>query len=219
MSASTKRLVPARARKPSVEIFAPPLLIAGEDSSRYHELVARVSAAVRPKDVLEEMAVRDIAYHDWEISRLRRIKSAVFASGLQSSLIAKLLSAPKMTESKARDLAGRFVAGDALAAKEVDKVLASVSLSIDAAMANTFAVRQQEFELIERLSASLEARRYAASRELERRRSALADARRREEEFVDADFEDAGSDEGVEPCPADDPDDDEVDQDCVVQGR
>jgi hypothetical protein len=225
--ASTKKLIAARPKKTSIEIFGPPPLIAGEDSSRYDELVARLFAAVRPKDVVEEMIVRDVAYHDWEMLRLRRIKSGLFASGLQTSLVAILRSAPKTTESKARDLARRFVAGDPSATKEVDKTLASVGLSIDAAVANTMTVRLQDFEAIERLMASAEARRHAALRELERRRSALAEARRRQEEVVDADFEDVGPDEGDEPHHADDrgddrADDDEdqqFDDDYVVQGR
>jgi hypothetical protein len=226
--ASTKNLVAARASKAPAEIFGPPPLIAGEDISCYDALLARVFAAVRPKDVIEEMIVRDVAYHDWEMLRLRRIKSGLFASGLQTSLVAILLSSPKMRESKARDLARRFVAGDSSATKEVDKTLASVGLSIDAAMANTMTVRLQKFEAIERLMASAEARRHAAMRELERRRSALADSRRREEEADDTDFEDVGADEGAEPHQADDPgdnraaagdEDQQFDDDYAVQGR
>jgi hypothetical protein len=223
----SKKLVARRAGKFSADIFAPLPLIAGEDSSRYENVVDRVIAAVGPKDVIEEMIVRDVVYHDWEISRLGRIKTGLFASGLQPSLVAKLLSVPKITESKARDLAQRFVAGDPSAVKEVDKILASVGLSIDAAMANTMTVRLHDFAAIERLIASHEARRHAALRELERRRSTLAEARRREGEVVDADYEDVAPDEGVEPHQADDrgdhraaaDDDWQLDDDRVVQGR
>jgi hypothetical protein len=211
---SSKKLVAARATKSSAETFGPPPVVAGEDPSRYDELSARVFAAVRPKDVIEEMIVRDVVDHEWQILCLRRMKSGLFAAGLQTSLVAILLAAPPMTESKARDLARRFVAGDPSAAKEVDKTLASVGLSIDAAMANTMTVRLHDFEAIERLMASAEARRHAAMRELERRRSALADARRREEEeVVDADFEDVDPDEGDEPHHADDRGDDRADDD------
>ena len=194
---SHKKLVAAAAPEGPAEIFGPPPFIAGEDSSQYDELVARLVAAVRPKDVIEEMIVRDVAYHDLEMRRLRRIKSGLFASGLQASLVAKLLSVPKMTEPKARDLAQRFVADDISAAKEVDKALGSVGLSIDAATANTMTVRLHDFEAIERLLASAEARRHAALRELDRRRSALAEARRREEPVVDAECEDVEEDDGA----------------------
>ena len=224
--ASTKKLVAAAAQKAPAEIFGPPPLIAGEDSSRYDELVTRLFAAVRPKDVIEEMVVRDVAYHDWEMQRLRRMKSGLFASGLQASLVAKLLSAPKIKESMARDLAQRYVAGDTSAAEKVDKILASAGITVDAAIANTMTVRLHDFEAIERLIASAELRRYTALRELERRRSALAEARRREEEAVDADFEDVGPNEGIEPHQADDRGDDrsddedqQFDNDYVVQGR
>jgi hypothetical protein len=224
--ASARKLVVTSAQKLPAEIFGPLPLIAGEDSTRYDEFVARLFAAVRPKDVIEEMVVRDVAHHDWEMRRLRRLKTGLFASGLQASLVAKLLSAPKITESKARDLAQRYVAGDASAAKEVDKILASVGLSIDAATANTMTARMHDFEAIERLIASAEARRHAALRELERRRSALAEALQREEDVVDADFEDVGPDEVDEPHQAAgrgedraDDDEDQFDDDYVVQGR
>jgi hypothetical protein len=199
---SHKKLVAARTRIPRREIFGPPPLIAGESSSQYDELVARVVAAVRPKDVIEEMIVRDVTYHDLEIARLRRIKSGFFASGLQASLVAKLLSVPKMTELKARGLTQRFVAGDMSAAKEVDNVLGSAGLSIDAATANTMTARLHEFEAIEGLLASAEARRHAALRELDRRRSASAEALRRGQ-VVEAEFEDVEGDGDAEVRQAD----------------
>jgi hypothetical protein len=229
--ASTKKLVARRTSISLPGIFGPLPLIAGEDSAHFDELVARLFAAVRPKNVLEEMIVRDVGYHDWEMSRLRRMKSGLFATGLQPSLVAKLISAPKMTESKARDLAQRFVAGDPSAVKEVDKVLSSMGLTMDAITAHTMTVRLHDFAAIERLNASHEARRHAALRELDRHRAALAGARRREEEIVDGDCAEVAPDEGVEPHQADDRDNDrgdhraaadddwQLDDDCVVQGR
>jgi hypothetical protein len=196
--ASQKKLAALRTRIPSRDIFGPRPLIAGEDSSQYDELLARVSAAVRPNDVIEEVLVRDFVYHDWEIARLRRTKCAWFAAGLQASLFAKLLSVPKMTEPKARDLAQRFVADDISAAKEVDKALGSVGLSIDAATANTMTARLHDFEAIERLLAAAEARRHAAVRELDRRRSAMAAALLREEPAVEAEYQDVEEGNGAQ---------------------
>jgi hypothetical protein len=198
-----KKLPAARAGKAPAGLFGPPPLVAGEDPSQYEERLSRVYAAVRPKDILEEMVVRDVVDLDWEIGRLRRVKAGVFAAGLQASLFAKLIAAPKMTETKARELAQRFVAEDPSAGKEVDKALSSVGLTMAAVTAHTMMVRLRDVEAIERLIASVEGRRHAALRELERRRSALAEASRREEEVVDADFEDVGPDESVEPNQAD----------------
>jgi hypothetical protein len=205
---TTKKFVPGLAIKAPAASFGPPPLVAGEDPTRYKESLARVFAAVRPKDVIEEMAVRDIVNLDWEAGRLRRVKAGVLAAGLQASLFAKLIAAPKMTESTARDLAQRFVGGDTSAVEEVDQLLASIGLTMDAVTAHTMIVRLRDFEAIERLIAGAEARRYAVLRELEKRRSALAEALRREGEVVDADFEDVGPRKDLEARQADDRGDD-----------
>jgi hypothetical protein len=181
-----KRLDAAPAR---IDVFDVPPIIAGEDPSRYAELSARVAAAVRPKDVIEEMLVRDITDHSWEISRLSRMKAALFASGLPGSLLANLIAA-NIPETKARELAQRFVARDNSAVEQVEQILASNGLSIDAVTAHTMTVRSREFETIERQTADKEARRHVAVRELDRRRSMLAAAEWREKEVVDAEFED-----------------------------
>jgi hypothetical protein len=198
------KLVATPARMPSASLFGAPPLIAGEDFSLYEEFLARVFAAVKPRDVIEEMAVRDLVDLDWEILRLRRVKSGLFAAGLQGSLLAKLLPAPNVTEPEARALAQHFVAGDASATEEVEKILASIGLSLDAVTANTMTIRLREFDAIERLIASAEARRHAALRELERRRAALAAALPRDEEVVDADFEEVDPEERTEMALADD---------------
>src|ERR1700674_814547 len=51
-----------------------PPLIPGEDRVAYDELLARVSAAVEPADIFEEIWVRDVVDHEWEVLRLRRLK-------------------------------------------------------------------------------------------------------------------------------------------------
>jgi hypothetical protein len=47
-----------------------PPLVRGEDEGTYAELLARVQAAVEPKDVIEEFWVRDIVDLSWEAVRL-----------------------------------------------------------------------------------------------------------------------------------------------------
>ena len=49
-------------------------LIRGEDGCAYNELCARIAAAVKPKDFIEEIWVRDVADLSWEVFRLRRIQ-------------------------------------------------------------------------------------------------------------------------------------------------
>src|ERR1700680_24366 len=52
--------------------FGPPPLIEGEDAAAYDELLTRVSAAVKPADILEDIWVRDIVDLVWHAFRLRR---------------------------------------------------------------------------------------------------------------------------------------------------
>ena len=41
-------------------LFGPPLLLEGEDAAAYDELLARVCAAIKPVDVIDEMLIADI---------------------------------------------------------------------------------------------------------------------------------------------------------------
>jgi hypothetical protein len=50
--------VPGQAQR--LSLFGPPLLLEGEDAAAYDELLARVCAAVKPVDVIDEMLIADI---------------------------------------------------------------------------------------------------------------------------------------------------------------
>jgi hypothetical protein len=58
-------------------LFGPPLLIEGEDAATYDELLARMLAAVKPADVIEEMLIADVAMLEWEVLRWRRLKTSL----------------------------------------------------------------------------------------------------------------------------------------------
>ena len=55
-------------------LFSRPPLLEGEDGTAYDELLARVRAAVKPADVLDEMFIADVVSLEWEILRLGRMK-------------------------------------------------------------------------------------------------------------------------------------------------
>ena len=57
--------------------LGPPPLLDGESSADYADLLARVSAAVEPADILEQIFVRDVVDLTWEELRLRRLKAAL----------------------------------------------------------------------------------------------------------------------------------------------
>jgi hypothetical protein len=55
--------------------LGPPPLIAGEDGAAYDLRHGSVTAAVKSKDFLEEIWVRDIVDLSWNVLRLRRLKA------------------------------------------------------------------------------------------------------------------------------------------------
>jgi hypothetical protein len=70
---------------PRLALFGPPPLIAGEDPATYDELLARIRAAVKPADVIEEMLIADMAMLEWEVLRWRRLKTSLIRSrGLEA---------------------------------------------------------------------------------------------------------------------------------------
>src|SRR6516165_10707167 len=75
-SESKTELAAARVPGPAqrLAVFGPPLLLEGEDAAAYDELLARVCAAVKPLDVIDEILIADILALEWEVLRWRRLK-------------------------------------------------------------------------------------------------------------------------------------------------
>jgi hypothetical protein len=62
----------------------------GEDSKAYDDLLAQVSGAVKPVDIIEEIFVHDIVDLTWEVFRWRRLETKLmppsnynFAEGIE----------------------------------------------------------------------------------------------------------------------------------------
>jgi hypothetical protein len=58
-------------------LFEPLPILEGEDPAAYDELFGRVSAAVKPVDVIDKMLVADVMALEWEVLRWRRLKSSL----------------------------------------------------------------------------------------------------------------------------------------------
>jgi hypothetical protein len=56
-------------------LLGSPALTSREDKAAYHELFAKVWAAVKPRDFLEEILVPDFADLSWEVLRMRRLQA------------------------------------------------------------------------------------------------------------------------------------------------
>ena len=102
-----------------------PAFIQGEDARRYEELLARVSAALEPRDVVEEMWIRDVVDLAWDIFRLRRMKSNLLRARAWKA-VQEVLD-PIVSDSYW--LAKKWCARDQAAVDRVGAVLRSADLA------------------------------------------------------------------------------------------
>jgi hypothetical protein len=169
MNSPDRKPARARVRTRLSAPFGPPPLIDGENSAEYEELLARVSATVKPADILEEIWVRDIVDLVWEAWRLRRLKAALMAANAHRGLSAALDPLVEWSERKA--LVADWLAREPEAIKRVDQILESAGLTMDAVMAQTLSLKLNGIERIDRMIATAEGRRNAILRELDRHRT------------------------------------------------
>jgi hypothetical protein len=154
-----------------LDCFGPAPLFEGEDAAGYDELLARVSGAIKPADIIEEIWIRDIVGLTWEALRLRRARVALLAANRYVG-VRRVLE--PLCGTEAYELSDQWVrrAGEAVAA--VDRHLAAAGLTMDAVMAETMSKEIELVEKMDRMIASAEIRRNATLREIERRRSDFA---------------------------------------------
>jgi hypothetical protein len=184
----TKQLAsPPASRSPTKwNFFGPPPLLDGEDPAAYDELLARVSGAVKPSDILEEIWVRDVVDLVWEALRLRRLKAELLAVNAYKGLEEVL--EPLSDFIQAQALARTWACNNPDGIEEVEKLLTSAGLSMDAVMAQTLALNLDQVEKIDRMIMSAEARRNAVLREVHRHRASVAQALRQVANLEDAQF-------------------------------
>jgi hypothetical protein len=175
----------------------------GEDSAAYHELLERVSGDVKPTDIVEKIWIHDVVDLTWEIFRRRRLRTSLIAAAMLNKLEAILVPLvrrrsarneetegfpelnlnftprpPSPEEMLANKLVKKWIARDLAVIERVNKLLASVSITIDTVMARAFV---EEFENIERIDRSItiaEGRRNTVLREIDRHRLTFAHALR-----------------------------------------
>src|SRR5436305_15231306 len=109
--------------------FGPAPLIEGEDAGAYDELLVRISTAVRPADIFEEIWVRDIVDLVWEAFRLRRLKACLVTAGARAALVQEL--GPVVGWEQAKGLARSWAAREPGAAAAVEEHLAPAGLGLD----------------------------------------------------------------------------------------
>ena len=168
-----------------LEIFGPPPLLDGESQEVYDTLLARVTGNVNPKDIIEEIWVHDIVDLVWEILRLRRLKVALLSSSVGRGL--RKLYKDRDVHLGIDSLIAEWSAREPAAVKEVEKFLKDHGLTMDAVMAHSFVACLDEIERIDIAVSRAEARRNAAQREIERRRSVFGQTLQRAVQQIEHD--------------------------------
>jgi hypothetical protein len=162
------KLTKARAPEPTprLTLFGAPPLIEGEDAATYDELLARIRAAVKPVDVIDEMFIADVVSLEWEVLRLRRLKTSLIrARGLEAlerflrqalaydlysehfaAYLAEILqdNVPEGVIS-AQTLAHQCIRNEPDAVNKVNRILAHIDLDLNKVLIIAFADKAKEF--------------------------------------------------------------------------
>jgi len=131
--------------------FIPPQVLEGESAADFKDLLARICAAVTPKDVIEEMFVANLASLQWELLRWRRLAWSwmrtrqhealrrFLVTQLDDDLCAKHVAQHlaeflqnKLPEGQAELLAEKYVRNEAIAIDKVNEILVRSRLDVDA---------------------------------------------------------------------------------------
>src|SRR5262245_32663466 len=99
--------------------LGPPPLLEGEDAAAYDDLLRRISGAVKPSDIFEEIWVQDIVDLVWEVVRLRRLSASLMTATAHRAV--ETILEPFISDySKREDLAKAWGTRDKEAVKEVE---------------------------------------------------------------------------------------------------
>jgi hypothetical protein len=195
-SAKADRPAPAALDPELRQILGPPPLFEAESAADYNQLYDRLRSAVSPKDVIEEIWVRDLADLVWETNRLRRLKAKLMDAASRQILVA-VLQELGLDSFTARNDAFAYTSGDGRAKVKVDQMLANAKIDRGMIEAQTLAARISDFERFDRLIMSSESRRNAVLREIDRHREAVAQrVREALTEIEDAEFEEVSLSDG-----------------------
>jgi hypothetical protein len=187
-STRTAQAIERLARSASL---GPPPLIEGEDGIAYNHFYGGIAGAVKPRDFIEEMWVRDIVDLSWDVLRLRRLKARLLTYGTAAQVRGYLQNL--CGASQAQKLSAQL--GNLSAVARVDELLSPIGHTVESVTAEVFVAMSEALERIDRMTMSAESRRNTTLHEIERRRSSFAQALRRAgEEVVEAEFEDVASD-------------------------
>lgn len=196
-------------------LFAPSLILEGEDSDAYKEFFKRVWKTINPGDIIEEIWVRDYVRSAWEVMRYRDNKERLIKGQVPEALkeiLEPLVNAEinkKGTKiQKIEILVGvtpgptdRAVIGWLRGEPEfvdfVDALLAQAGLTMADVNARAMVLAMDEMLLTDQLLARVESTRNAALRDIEQWRGGFArQLRETVHEVIDAEFSSVETDNG-----------------------
>lgn len=163
-------------------ILGSPPLIDGEDPGAYDAFYASTAAAIKPKDFIEKIWVRDVVDLSREVVRMRRLKAKLLRTRMTRG-IEKILR-NIFDQDPAERLARQCAAGDQRAVKKVEGHLAAMGLDPEAVTGEAMCSDIGDIEIIDRQTMIAETRRNTALREIERRRAGLGVALQRASDNV-----------------------------------
>ena len=161
-------------------LFAKRPLVLGEHERDYDELMSKVTAAMKPEDIIEAVWAKDITDLMWEAQRLRRVKASLLTRGAREALVEQLQAidgADVIDDVKYSipSLVACYAKGLNQAVTHMDGIFASHGFNSDDMTTRAFAFHMDQVEQIERMIAGIDARRNRVIGEYERYR----DGRRR----------------------------------------
>jgi hypothetical protein len=141
-----------------------PLLLT-ESRDEFNLIRDNLNDQIKPRGIIEQMYVEDIAYLVWEILRLRRSKAAIINSAFRDALtevVTQLLRNPGERKYQLKDHSEKLARewfSDPDVKKQVAGLLREFNLDETAIEAEAFRKSADDLERIDRLMASSEARR------------------------------------------------------------
>ena len=153
------------------DFLGPAPLLEGEDKADYIGLLEGVRRQVKPKDVIEQIYIRDVVDLTWELMRSRRIKVATLHKG-QVRAVQQLASSNNWP---GLDADAKWSIGAAIKTSFADgmRELAKHGVTLPDINAHAFAAERETLLRLDQNMMQIEARRNFALREIERRRVSL----------------------------------------------
>lgn len=161
-----------------------PVLL-GENATYYAQQLAGLDAGLAPLNFIEEVWVWDLAILRWDAIRYLRIKDQVILDAFHKCLLARLAQDGTDPDEAKRLLDG-LAAGNAEVTKDLEHILRRVGSGLDEVLADAYFDQIEQIERLDRMIATVQARRDSILREFDRRREILA--RRICEEVEEGEF-------------------------------